>query len=80
MALDPIKTGDKIAAKVQALTPVAGTPVTINQLKILWEEIITILYTDIKSDAVVNSTGTGKVISGPGINGDVTTTDIGVIT
>jgi hypothetical protein len=80
MALNATKTGDAIASFIQSNAPSPGAPVSADQLKILWEGIINILYTDLKSDAVINSTGSGTVTSGPGTGGHVITTDIGAIT
>jgi hypothetical protein len=69
--LDPIVTGDAIADFVQENKPIAGTPVTDAQLKILWEGIMTIIYNDLKSNGVILPdsmmagpypvTGTGKI-------------------
>lgn len=73
MALDSNKTGDSIAAFVQSVAPAPGSPVTTDQLKILWEGIMNIIYTDLKSDALVTGPGTGLVTSGPGSGGNVTT-------
>ena len=80
MALNSTKTGDSIASFIQSSKPVDGNPVTLDQLKVLWEGIMNIIYTDIKSDAVVNSAGTGLVTTGAGAGGHVTTTDVGAIT
>lgn len=44
MALNSTTNGDAIAAFVQANKPTAGTPVTVAQLKALWEGIQAIVF------------------------------------
>lgn len=53
MPLNPTTTGDQIAAFVQSVAPTPGTAVTTDQLKILWEGIVKIIYDDLKQNALV---------------------------
>lgn len=50
MALNPTPVGDAIAAFVQTVKPVAGSPVTDAQLRVIWEGIVTIIYNDLKAN------------------------------
>lgn len=50
MALNPIPVGDAIAAFIQANGPGSGSPVTEDQLKVIWEGIVTIIYDDLKAN------------------------------
>lgn len=53
MALNPIPVADAIANFIQSSIPTAGIPVTPLQLQTMWEGIITLLYNDIKTNAVI---------------------------
>ena len=64
MPLNPTPVGDAIAALIQASAPTPGTPVTEDQLKTLWEGIIGIIYTDLKTNLQIEP-GSFVVPSGP---------------
>jgi len=53
VALNNVPVGDAIAAFVPTVGVAAGTPVSNAQLKALWEGIIGILYTDLKTNLSV---------------------------
>ena len=55
MALNATTTGKAVADYINANTPTPGTPVTPAQLEALWEGIIGIIYTDLKTNAGVNA-------------------------
>lgn len=71
MPLNPVPVGDAIANLVQSSKPADGVPITINQLKTLWEGIVTIIYNDLKANAQVQpgtfANGAGPVggLGGP---------------
>jgi len=54
MPLNPIPVGDSIAAFVKANAPAPGTPVSDSQLKMLWEGIMNIIYSDLQANMGVN--------------------------
>jgi len=56
MPLNGTTMGDDVAAAVQAVGITAGTPITNNQLKSVWEAACGAMVTHIKSDAVVTVT------------------------
>jgi hypothetical protein len=74
MALNAVSVGDAIAAFIKASAPPSGTPITDAQLKTLWEGIIGIIYTDLKTNLSVTP-GTfeappGGTYPGGAITGD----------
>ena len=48
MALNSAPVGDAIASFIQSVKPAAGSPVSTDQLKIIWEGIVKIIYDDLK--------------------------------
>lgn len=67
MALDPIPVADDIATFLYG-NPLgaAGTEVSLANIKILWEGIVTRLYNDIKANAdVVPTAHSGENLSSP---------------
>jgi hypothetical protein len=72
--LNPIVTGDAIAAVVQAAAPPPGTAITPSQLKTMWEQIMTVIYADLAANAMV-APGTflaGGIYPVAGIGGPIT--------
>lgn len=53
MALDSNVTGAAIAAYVKRQAPGPGMPVTATQLVTLWQGIMSIIYTDLETNAEV---------------------------
>lgn len=65
MPLNPITTGDAIAAVVKA-TNTPGAAITDAALRLMWEQIMTIIYADLAANSVVapgtfNVAGIGPV-------------------
>lgn len=57
MALNPIPIGDQIAEYLyQNTLAQPGTPVSLDNLKIIWENIMTRIYDDIKASADIDAT------------------------
>jgi hypothetical protein len=66
MPLNPIPVGDAIAALVKSSAPAPGTPITDAKLKELWEGIITLIYTDLKTNGIIlPGTFTAPPLGGP---------------
>ena len=63
MALSPTTVGDAIAAQIKSMAPSAGSKVTDNQLKAIWEMIVTKIDADLANAQV--APGTFVVPSGP---------------
>jgi hypothetical protein len=53
MALNPVPVGDAIASLIQSSAPAAGTAITTDQLKTMWEGIMTLIYNDLKANAAI---------------------------
>jgi hypothetical protein len=65
MALNPIPIGDAIAEYLYQNSIVApGTPVSLAQIKTIWENVMTLIYNDIKDNMDVVPTAH----SGPNLN------------
>lgn len=67
MALDPIPIGDQIATYLfQNSLAAPGTPIGLPQIKIIWENIMTMIYNDIKASAdVLPASHSGESLSSP---------------
>jgi hypothetical protein len=66
MPLLPIPLGDQIAAFVKASAPAPGAPVTDAALKLLWEGVMNLIYTDLKANLQILP---GSLVAPPGTAG-----------
>lgn len=76
MALDSTKTGTKIYNTIKSMMVPPGNVMTDDQLKSLWIAICDDIFSDIKSDAVVTSSGHGFLLElkvNGSVNVDTTT-------
>lgn len=53
MPLNPTPIGDQIAEYLFNNPPPAGTPVGLPFLKSTWEQVMTLIYNDIKANAII---------------------------